>query len=157
MNETSHDPTSDIGWGTPSPTGPTTPVPTAAPTAPSGWTLLRRALLWAVLVLAVAGIGLGLYVVAEDMAETSDMFHGLGIALGLALAVPCLALCVVAGFGLRSMARLGAEGGRPHAVVVGSLLLILLLLVGLSALVLLPALLGAALIVSVVVERSRCP
>lgn len=151
MNDTSHDHPPDVGWGTPSQPGR---LPAAGP---SGWATLRRVLLWVVLVLGVAGIGLGLYVVAEDMAETTEMFHGLGVAIGLALAVPCLVLCVLAGFGLRSVRRRGAEGGRTQAVAVGVLLLLLLLLVGLSAFVLLPVAIGAALVVSVVAERSGRP
>lgn len=151
MNDTSHDHTPQVGWGTPA-------QPAQLPAAePSGWATLRRVLLWVVLVLGVAGIGLGLYVVTEDMAETTDMFHGLGVAIGLALAVPCLVLCVLAGFGLRSMGRRGADGGRAQAVAVGVLLVLLLLLVGLSAFVLLPVALGAALVVSVVAERSGRP
>ena len=148
MNDVSHDHTPEVGWGTPA-----QPTP-RRPAGPAGWTTLRLALLWAVLVLGVAGIGLGLFVIAEDMAETTDMWHGFGIAIGTVLAVPCLALCVLAGFGLRSMRRHGAAGGRAQAVSIGLLLVLLLMFVGLTPFLLLPVVLGAALLLSVFADTD---
>lgn len=151
MNHTSNDHTPEAGWGTPSTAGPT-----AAP-VDAGWTLLRRILLWAVLVLGVAGAGFGLWMAAEDAAQSGDMFHGLGIALGLALAVPSLLICVLAGLGLRSMQDRGAAGGRPQTIAAGALLLLLLPLAGVSSVMLLPVALGIALLGVVFVERRQDP
>lgn len=155
--DVSHHHTPEIGWGTPvQPSRQATP-----PAGPNGWTTVRRILLWSVLVLGVAGIGLGLFVIADDLAETTDMWHGLGIAIGAALAVACLVLCVLAGFGLRSMRRRGAAGGRPQAVVIGLLLLAPGLFgglswpfVGLSSFLVLPLAVGALLLLSVLAQRS---
>lgn len=146
MNSMSHDHTPEVGWGTPA--QPEQP----RPAGPNGWTTLRKATFWSVLVLGVPAIGLGLYVVAEDMADTTDDWHGFGIALGLLLAVPCLVFCLLAGFGLRSMRRRGAAGGRVPATVLGLLLVALLMAVGLTPVLLLPVTLGAALLLSVLAD-----
>ena len=151
MNDTSDDHTPEIGWGTPAQPAPPRPV------GPSGWSTLRRAGFWSVLVLGVAGIGVGLYAIADDMAETTDTWHGFGIALGLLLAGPCLVLGVLAGFGLRSMHRHGSDGGRPQAVALGLLLVMFLMLAGLTPFVLLPVTLGVALLLSVLADRSWGP
>jgi hypothetical protein len=149
MNDVSHDHTPEIGWGTPA--QPEEPGP-AGPRGGNGWVTLRKATFWSVLVLAVPAIGLGLYAVAEDMSDTTDAWHGFGIALGLLLAVPCLVFCLLAGFGLRSMRRRGAAGGRVHATVLGLLLVALLMVVGLTPVLLLPVALGAALLLSVLAD-----
>jgi hypothetical protein len=142
----SNDHTSEVGWGTPA--QPEQP----RPAGPNGWSTLRKATLWSVLVLGVPAIGLGLYLVADDMSDTTDDWHGFGIAIGLIFAVPCLVFCVLAGFGLRSMRRRGAAGGRVHAIVLGLLLVALLMVVGLSPFLLLPVALGAALLLSVLAD-----
>ena len=157
MNDVSHDHTPEVGWGTPAqptPPEPSMPQPTPQPSGPTGWSLLRQALFWSVLVLGVVGIGVGLYAIAEDMSDTTDAWHGFGIAIGTVLAVPCLALCVLAGFGLRSMRRHGAAGGRAQAVTIGLLLVLLLMLVGLTPFLLLPVALGAALLLSVFADTD---
>ena len=148
VNDVSHDHTSEVGWGTPAPP----PSGADRPDRGNGWVTLRRATFWSVLVLGVPAIGLGLYVVAEDMSDTTDDWHGLGIALGLLLAVPCLVFCLLAGFGLRSMRRRGAAGGRVQAIVLGMLLVALLMVVGLSPFLLLPVALGVALLLSVLAD-----
>lgn len=151
MNDVSHDHTPEIGWGTPTPPTPAGPV---GPGAGNGWVTLRRATFWSVLVLGVPAIGLGLYAIAEDMSDTTDTWHGFGIALGLLLAVPCLVFCLLSGFGLRSMRRLGAAGGRVHATVLGLLLVALLMVVTLTPVLLLPITLGVALLLSVLADRN---
>ena len=149
MNDVSHDHASEIGWGTPAPPPPSG---AARPDRGNGWVTLRRATFWSVLVLSVPAIGLGLYTIAEDMFDTTDDWHGFGIALGLLLAVPCLVFCLLAGFGLRSMRRRGAAGGRVQATVLGLLLVALLMVVGLSPFLLLPVTLGVALLLSVLAD-----
>jgi len=151
MDDTSQHHTPELGWGTPA--QPTAP----RPVRPTGWATLRRAVFWSVLVLGVPAIGLGLYAVAEDMADTTDAWHGFGIALGLLLAVPCLVLCLLAGFGLRSMRRNGSDGGRAHAIALGLLLLIVLMFVSMSPLLLIPVALGAFLLVSVFADQDGRP
>lgn len=145
MNDVSHDHTPEIGWGTPA-------QPELSPAGPNGWPTLRKAMFWSVLVLSVPAIGFGLYAIAEDMSDTTDDWHGFGIAIGLILAVPCLVFCLLAGFGLRSMRRRGAAGGRVHATVLGLLLVALLMVVTLSPVLLLPVTLGAALLLSVLAD-----
>jgi len=153
MNDVSHARTPEVGWGTPA-----QPTKRPAPPRPqqgdgrNGWTTLRRVGFWSVLALGVPAIGLGLFAIAEDMSDTTDDWHGFGIAIGLVLAVPCLVLCVLAGFGLRSMRRGGPDGGRVHALVVGLLLVAILMFVGLTPFVLLPVALGAALLLSVLAD-----
>jgi hypothetical protein len=149
MNDVSHEHTPEIGWGTPSQPPPSGP---ARPDRGNGWVTLRRATFWLVLVLSVPAIGLGLYAIAEDMSDTTDDWHGFGIAIGLLLAVPCLVFCVLAGFGLRAMRRRGAAGGRVHALVLGLLLVALLMVVTLSPVLLLPVTMGAALLLSVLAD-----
>ena len=157
MNDVSHDHTSEVGWGTP-PQPSQQPTPRPQPrSGRNGWTTLRRAGFWSVLALGVPAIGVGLYAVAEDMKDTTDMWHGFGIALGLGLAVPCLVLCVLAGFGLRSIRRRGPHGGRVQALVVGVLLVAGLIFVGLTPFLLLPVTMGAALLVSVLADTEGQP
>jgi hypothetical protein len=151
MNDVSHDHTPEIGWGTPA--RPEEPGPAGSGPG-NGWSTLRKAAFWSVLVLGVPAIGLGLYVVADDMSDTTDDWHGFGIAIGLILAVPCLVFCLLAGFGLRSMRRRGAAGGRVLATVLGMLLVALLMVVGLSPFLLLPVALGAALLLSVLADGN---
>jgi hypothetical protein len=155
--DVSHDPTSEIGWGIPAAAHPTTPSRPAPPAGPNGWATLRKVMFWTVIVLGVPGIGVGLVAIAEDMSDTTDTWHGFGIAIGLILAVPCLVLCLLAGFGLRSMRRRGPHGGRAHALVVGVLLVAVLIFVGLTPFLLLPATLGAALLVSVLADPEGQP
>ena len=153
----SHDHTSEVGWGTPVAAHPKTPSRPAPPAGPNGWSTLRKAMFWSVIVLAVPAIGFGVFAILEDMSDTTDDWHGFGIAIGLVLAVPCLLLCLLAGFGLRSMRRRGPHGGRVHALVVGVLLVAVLIFVGLTPFLLLPAMLGAALLLSVLADTEGQP
>lgn len=152
MNDVSHDHTPEFGWGTPAQPDEPGPAGLPRPSRGNGWVTLRRAAFWSVLVLSVPAIGVGLYAIAEDMSDTTDSWHGFGIAIGLILAAPCLVLGVLAGFGLRSMRRRGAAGGRVQAIVLGLLLVALLMLVGLTPVLLLPVTLGAALLLSVLAD-----
>ena len=148
MNDVSHDHTPEVGWGTPAQAAP------LQPSRSNGWSTLRRALFWSVLVLGVIGIGVGLYAIAEDMSDTTDDWHGFGIAIGTILAVPCLVLCLLAGLGLRSMRRGGPTGGRVHAVVIGFLLLGVLVFGSLSPVFLLPVAPGALLLLTVFADQG---
>ena len=148
MDETSQEPPPGLGWGTPAQPARRHPDPA------TGWGTLRRALFWSVLALGVPATGLGLAVVAADMADTSDDWHGLGIALGLLAAVPSVILCLLAGLGLRSMHRGGPGAGRSYAMVTGLLLLTTLMFVGATPAVLLPAALGGGLVLSVLSDRQ---
>jgi len=152
MNDTSHDHTPELGWGT----SPDAAAPTTPDTAPSsGWSTVRRVLLWVVVAVAVPGIAGGMWMVLDDLEDTSDMFHGLGIALGLLTAVPCLVAGTVAGFGLRAMHRQGSAGGRGHAATLGGLFVLpLALITALGPMVLLPALLGGLLLTSVYADQE---
>lgn len=148
MDETSQQPPPGLGWGTPA-------QPAHPRTDPAaGWGTLRRVLFWTVLGLAVPATGLGLAVVAADMADTTDDWHGLGIALGLLVAVPCTILCFLAALGLRSMRSGGPGAGRSYAVVTGLLLLATLMFIGATPAVLLPAALGGGLVLSVLSDRQ---
>ncbi len=75
-----------------------------APTRPRA----RWALLAAVAVLVLGGLATllpGIALVVSDLAERGEMFDGLGVVLGLALALPGLLLLVAAGLACVFMRR----------------------------------------------------
>ena len=135
MNTPSSRPGPDpIGWGTP-PTDPSLDLPGEPPPAPTTplhgggrwWTAIRAALLGILTVLGGLAVVGGLVMVVSDLVDTTDEWHGLGIAIGLILAVPGLVVGLLAGLGLHALRRRGTRGGRVHTVVLGVLLLALLL------------------------------
>ena len=116
MNNTSHP---DLGWGTPS--DPVAPSPSRM-----GFLVAMLAVTLGLGVLAVGG---GLVMIAIDMADTTDDWHGLGIALGLVAAVPGLVMITLAGIALR-FRRTAPRRTRTLGYVLGGLLLCSTLLVG---------------------------
>jgi hypothetical protein len=117
--------------------------------------MLRRVLLWLVLVLGVIGAGGGGALVVGDLADTSDEWHGFAAAIGAVLGVPCLLAALLAGLALRQVHRNGAEGGRTLSVVLGAGLALLLLVATLSPVFLAPGLVGALLVAAVVAESRE--
>ena len=116
MNDTSHP---DLGWGTPSDPVATTP-------SRMGFLVAMLAVTLGLGVLAVGG---GLVMVAIDMADTTDDWHGLGIALGLVAAVPGLVIVVLAGIALR-FRRTAPRRTRILGFALGALLLCATILIG---------------------------
>lgn len=153
MSSSSHDtrPSDVVGWGT---SAPPTDAPGSRPGAhpARGWALTRKVVLVLVLVCGVLGVAGGMVLVVADLTETDDMWHGLMAAIGAAVGVPSLVAAVLAVLALRAMRRSGPEGGRvPTCLLGGGLLLPGLMAPGLPVL-LVPGLLGALLLATVVVE-----
>ncbi len=116
MNDTSHP---DLGWGTPS-------HPVATPPSRMGFLVAMLAVTLGLGVLAVGG---GLVMIAIDLADTTDDWHGLGIVLGLMAAVPGLVVAALAGIALR-FRRTAPRRTRMLGYVLGGLWLCSTLLGG---------------------------
>jgi hypothetical protein len=100
------------------------------------------ALLWAALVLGLLVAAWGTLIVLADLASHEDDWDGLGVLIGLAFLLPALVPCVLAGLALR-VRRLR----RPVAMGLGVLLVVPVLWVADLPLLLVPMLVGVALVV----------
>lgn len=109
----SNDVRTDIGWN----------QPAAAPR--NG---LLVALLALTLGLGVLAVGGGLVFVVNDLADSSEEFHGLGVLIGLVLGVPGLVVATVAGVAL-GYRRSAPRRTRMLALALGGLLLSTMVLV----------------------------
>ncbi|HEX4978258.1 MAG TPA: hypothetical protein VFV40_10380 [Nocardioides sp.] len=103
----------DIGWNRPTPTP-------------------RNGLLVAVLALTlglgVLAVGGGLLFVVDDLVDTSEEFHGLGILIGAVIGVPGLVMAALSGIAL-SYRRSAPRRTRILGLALGAVLLLGMLLV----------------------------
>lgn len=165
MNDTTRPDPSEIGWGqlpegTSSDAVAGAGAPSAAAPAPppgSGWTAIRVVLLWLVLAIGTVGFVGGAAVVLDDLSDTTDDWHGLGIAIGSFIAVPSLCVAALAGFGLRAHRRRGPDGSRVYAYVLGGVLLLSVLMLMATPSALVPATLGGLLVASAYADRKPQP
>lgn len=113
------------------------------------------------LVVGVLALGGGSYVIALDMADTTDDWHGLGIVLGSLLAVPGLLVVVLAALAL-VFRRTAPRRTRILGFVLGALFLVIAVLGGGSLMAssitsltgLLLGLLGASLVASAALVKE---
>ena len=140
----SNDVRTDIGWNQPAP-------------APRNGLLV--AVLSLTLALGVLAVGAGLIFVVDDLADSSEEFHGLGVLIGAVLGVPGLVMAAVAGVALLYR-RSAPRRTRILGFALGALLLCATILVGTFGVVIATtpvALLGVALVAAAGLAQDGRP